>query len=128
MGGTSIDPTQNQDVSATSSYNIGEAAFLRLSDADQNIDYQVIDTAIVTVSNATSGDSETIQLTETGPDTGVFAGYVPLGSGAVVAGDCVLQGAAKSSIQVDYVDPQERKTRTLARRRPITSAKPRFCD
>ncbi len=107
IGGTTIDPTLAQDVSSTSSYNIGEAAFIRLVDSDQNLDYQVIDYAIVTVRSATSGDSETIQLTETGLNTGVFAGYVPLGSGAAVSGDCVLQGASNSAIDVDYVDPAD---------------------
>ena len=107
VGGTIIDPALVQDVSATSFYNIGEPAFVRLDDSDQNVDFQIVDTAVVTVSNPTSGDSEVIRLTETGPDTGVFAGYVPLATGATVVGDCVLQGAPQSSIQVDYTDPAD---------------------
>jgi hypothetical protein len=62
LGGTTIDPSVPQDVLPTTTYNIGEAAFIRLSDSDQNLDYQVIDTAVVTLTNSTSGDSETIQL------------------------------------------------------------------
>ena len=107
VGGITIDPTTAQEVNSTSSYNIGEAAFIRLEDSDQNLDYQVIDTAVVTVRSATSGDSETIQLSETGLNTGVFAGYVPLGSGAAVSGDCVLQGASSTAIVVDYADPAD---------------------
>jgi len=107
IGGVSIDPSQIQDVSATSFYNIGESAFIRLTDSDQNLDYQTIDYAVVTVGSDTSSDTETIQLTETGLDTGVFAGYIPLGSGAAVSGDCMLQGAPKTGITVDYVDPAD---------------------
>ncbi|MCP4302206.1 MAG: OmpA family protein [Gammaproteobacteria bacterium] len=105
VGGVTIDPSLVQDISATSSYNIGESAFIRLVDTDQNLDYQVIDNAVVTVNSASSGDSETIQLTETGFDTGVFTGYVTIGSGVAVAGDCILQGSPKTGITVDYIDP-----------------------
>ncbi|MGI9235724.1 MAG: OmpA family protein [Woeseiaceae bacterium] len=105
VGGTIIDPGLVHDISATSSYNIGESAFIRLVDTDQNLDYQVINTAVVTISSVSSGDNETVQLTETGPNTGVFTGYVPIGSGVAVAGDCILQGSPKTGISVDYTDP-----------------------
>jgi uncharacterized repeat protein (TIGR01451 family) len=107
LGGNTIDPAEAQDVIATSSFNIGESAFIRLIDADQNRDYQVVESAIVVVRSTTSGDTETIQLTETGLDTGVFAGHVPLGSGIAVSGDCVLQGASNTGIRVEYTDPAD---------------------
>lgn len=107
LGGDSIDPAQAREVTPTEFYNIGEFAFLRLSDSDQNIDYQVIDTAVVTVSNQQSGDTETLQLSETGLDTGVFAGYIRVVSGAAVTGDCLLQSAPKTTLQIAYVDPQD---------------------
>ena len=107
LGGETIDPTQMWDSNATGTYNIGEVAFIRLTDSDQNLDYQVIDYAVVTVSSTATGDSETIRLSETGPDTGIFTGYVPLGSGVANPGDCVLQGAQNTTITVDYVDPAD---------------------
>ncbi|MBT8100284.1 MAG: OmpA family protein [Gammaproteobacteria bacterium] len=107
IGGSTIDPTAVQDVSPTSAYNLGEAAFIRLADTDQNLDFQVIDYAVVTVENAASGDSEIIRLAETGPDTGVFAGYVPTSGGAAVSGDCVLQVQSNSTLTVDYADPAD---------------------
>ena len=105
VGGTTIDPTLAQDIRTTSAYNIGEAAFIRLVDSDQNLDYQVIDYVTVVVGNTLSGDTETIRLSETGLDTGVFSGYVPLGSGAPIPGDCFLRGPPTSGITVAYVDP-----------------------
>lgn len=107
VGGGSIEPAQVQDVSSTSAFNIGEAAFIRLEDTDQNVDYQVIDYAFVTVTAATTGDSETIRLSETGLDTGIFTGYIPIASGVANAGDCVLQGAPQSTVTVSYVDPAD---------------------
>ena len=107
LGGGTIDPTLSQDVSVTAAYNLGEAAFIRLDDLDQNLDYQVIDFAVVTVTNAQSGDSETIRLAETGLDTGIFAGYIPTVGGAAASGDCVLQAASNSTLVVDYVDPAD---------------------
>ncbi len=105
IGGTVIDPSAVQQVSTTASYNQGEPVFIRLEDADQNVDFQVVDYALVSVSNATTGDSETIRLTETGLNTGVFAGFVPTAGGAAQAGDCSLAVAAKSDVAVSYQDP-----------------------
>ncbi len=107
VGGTLIDPSLVQQINTSESYNLGEPIFLRLSDSDQNLDYQVIEYATVTVSNAVTGDAEVIRLTETGPDTGVFAGYVPSIGAAAIAGDCRLQAAANSDIRVAYTDPAD---------------------
>ena len=104
-GGGSIDPTLTQDVSATGNYNLGEPLFLRLTDTDQNVDAVVIDYPVVTVIHDTTADTETIQLTETGIDTGIFVGYVPSANAATVLGDCVLQGAMNTTVRVAYADP-----------------------
>ncbi len=107
LGGAVIDPTQVQASSATGAFNLGETIFIRLVDQDQNLDYQLIDTATVTVTSPSNGDSETIRLSETGYDTGVFAGFVPSGGAAALAGDCVLQGTSKSILHVAYTDPAD---------------------
>ena len=104
-GGGAINPAQTQEVSVTSSYNLGEPLFIRLSDSDQNLDYQVLDTAVVIVIHDVSGDTESIQLTETGVNTGIFAGYIPSTRAAAVSGDCVLQGTLNSTVRVTYTDP-----------------------
>ncbi|MDJ0749209.1 MAG: OmpA family protein [Woeseiaceae bacterium] len=107
LGGNVIDPALVQDASGATTMNIGETAFVRLVDTDQNLDFQATEYAVVTVSNLQTGDSETLQLTETGPDTGVFTGYIPLGGGVVTPGDCVLQGAPKTAINLSYTDPAD---------------------
>ena len=107
VGGIAIDPSTVQEISPSSFYNIGEPVFVRLADSDQNVDYQAIDTADVTLSNDTSGDRVTVRLSETGADTGIFAGFVPTAGGEVANGDCVLQAGANSILDVSYEDPAD---------------------
>lgn len=103
-GGITIDPALAQEVTAASAYNLGEPIFIRLEDSDKNLDYQVLDTVEVSVIHDASGDTETIRLTETGLDTGIFAGYVRSVGGPANPGDCVLQGAMNTTVRVSYTD------------------------
>jgi hypothetical protein len=64
-------------------YHAGEPIFIRLTDLDQNWDPAVAETVIVTLRDDKSGDEETLRLIETGPDTGVFTGYLQSASPAV---------------------------------------------
>src|SRR3954468_4146215 len=50
----------------------GDPVFIRVIDADQNLDRTVRDTILVTISDDLTGDAEVVQLTEDGPDSGVF--------------------------------------------------------
>ncbi len=118
IGGTEIDASEVQEVSATESYNQGEPIFLRLDDRDQNVDFQVVDTAEVTLSNALTGDEELVRLSETGVNTGVFAGYIGTAGGAGQSGDCVLQVAARSAVGASYLDPAD-PTDSAADSRPV---------
>jgi len=107
LGGVAIDPAIPQQVLDAGTFNLGEPVFIRLDDFDQNIDASVIDYAVVTVSHDTTGDTESIRLTETGLNTGIFTGYIPTAGGTGSSGDCVLQGASDSTIEVLYVDPAD---------------------
>ena len=105
VGGAVIDPTLPQQLNVSPVYNLGEPVFIRLDDGDQNLNFQVIDYATVTVTSPATGDVETIRLSETGLDTGIFAGFVPSVGAAASSGDCVLQAASNTDIRVDYSDP-----------------------
>ena len=50
---------------------------LRVTDADLNDDPLVNDTVTITVKNITTGEIETVLLTETGPNTGIFEASLP---------------------------------------------------
>ena len=107
IGGSVIDPTLQQEVDVASVYNLGEPMFVRLDDSDQNLDYQVLDTVVVSIIHDDSGDTEIIRLTETGLDTGIFAGYIPSARAAANPGDCILQGAISTDVRVIYTDPND---------------------
>ncbi len=106
FGGT-ITPSEAQQVDPAGAYNLGEPIFVRLDDADQNVDAAVVDYALVRVRHSVSGDTETIRLIETAADSGIFSGYVPSSRGSVASGDCVLQGSSNSAVEVSYSDPAD---------------------
>lgn len=105
IGGTPIDPATPQQLNVSPVYNAGEAVFVRLTDSDQNLDFRQAEYAVVVLRSTATGDSETLRLTETGEDTGVFAGYLSSSSAAANSGDCVLQAASNTDISVSYTDP-----------------------
>lgn len=105
--GDTVDPTQVQHVTTSNAYNLGEPIFVRLDDSDQNVDAAVIDSATVQLRHSVTGDTESIRLSETGPNTGVFAGYISTSRAAAASGDCVLQGTTDSAVQVSYTDPAD---------------------
>ncbi|MBI4826557.1 MAG: DUF11 domain-containing protein [Nitrospirae bacterium] len=86
-------------------YHIGEPFFLRLTDLDQNLDNLTRETVYITITVDDTGDSELIRLTETGPGTGIFAGYIPSANGAAgTLNDGVLTVTISSHITAHYTD------------------------
>ncbi|MDB5694258.1 MAG: hypothetical protein JWO81_3321, partial [Alphaproteobacteria bacterium] len=67
----------------------GEPLFFLLDYADGNIDPTRVDT-VTGIILSKSGDRETLTITETGPDTGKFAGYIQTVPGSSPPGDCRL--------------------------------------
>ena len=74
-----------------------------MTDLDQNLDPNVAETVITTVKSA-NGDSETLRLTETGPSTGVFIGYIQSTFGPVVVNDCRLSVTINTGVTATYTD------------------------
>ncbi len=125
IGGQALDPTQAVPMAATPMFHGGEPLFIHVTDHDRNRDAQVLDVVDVTVRSVATGDTETLRLTETGPNTGEFVGYVPSATGAAAPGDCTLQVALQSNVTVDYVDPLD-ATDAAARYRGARSCRPRL--
>ncbi|WP_151895381.1 hypothetical protein, partial [Patiriisocius marinistellae] len=65
----------------------GDILDISVTDIDLNVDPLVAETVDVTLLNDITGESEIITLTETGPDTGVFAGTVDTTYGTVAGTD-----------------------------------------
>ena len=90
-------------LASTSLYASGDPLFVRVTDFDQNMDSLVAETVVVTVSS-NGIDSELLRLTETGPSTGVFIGFVPSSSASVQSGNCVLNVGENNKLLATYTD------------------------
>ena len=77
-----IDLTVPVPLSTTTVFHQCEPIFVRLTAPDQNIDRNAADTALVTIADSATGAAEVLNLTETGPNTGVFTGYIQTSSQA----------------------------------------------
>ncbi len=64
----------------TSSYPQNGNVYVKVTNADLNTNFAVVETITVTVTNPTTGDQELITLTETGPSTGIFLNTTALPS------------------------------------------------
>src|SRR5208337_3580458 len=64
----------------------------------------VVEIIYVTVTDPGTGDIEIVSLTETGPNTGVFAGYLPTTSAAAVPYHGSLSVKDGDTLNVTYVD------------------------
>ena len=93
----------SHDLLAASNFNRNEPIFVQVTDNDNNINSAAVDTVSVTITGA-GGDSETIRLIETGVNTGVFVGYIPVNSGSVVANDGYLTTAVNETVTISYTD------------------------
>lgn len=102
-GGSAIDPMQPVSLSKASIVHGGEPLFVQVNDPDQDVDGTAIDTIDVRVRSA-NGDTETLRLAETAPNSGLFVGYIQTNAGAVVAGDCLLQVDRNSTVDSFYID------------------------
>jgi hypothetical protein len=101
--GAALDPSQPIPLASTATLHGGEAAFVRVLDADQNRDPAAVDYLNVRLSTP-GGDAELLRISETGPNTGIFVGYIQTRAAAITAGNCVLEVERNAPIDTRYVD------------------------
>ena len=77
---TPIDMSGPVPLISASVYHQGEPVFLRVSDQDQNLYPGLVETIWVLVTVPGTAESELLLLTETGSNSGVFAGYIQSGN------------------------------------------------
>jgi uncharacterized repeat protein (TIGR01451 family) len=88
-------------------YHQSEPIFLRVGDLDQNLYPAVAETIWVILNVPDTGDAELLLLTETGPDTGIFMGYIQsgnLGAGSVDDFNGLLDVLEGGQIEARYTD------------------------
>ncbi len=103
FSGSPIDLTGPVPLVADGAYHAGEPVFVRVEDADQNLDSTVAETVDILLTTD-GGDRETLRVAETGPDTGVFVGAIMSATPPPVHGDCRISVAVGESMRADYVD------------------------
>ncbi|MBE9536344.1 MAG: OmpA family protein [Proteobacteria bacterium] len=89
---------------SASAYHQGEALFLKLTDLDQNLDFALAETVLVSLAVQGEIEAEAIRLTETGPNTGIFTGYIQSAFFPVVPADGLLNVKDESQILAAYTD------------------------
>jgi uncharacterized repeat protein (TIGR01451 family) len=81
-------------------------ATVEVDDDDQNLSAVTVETVTAQVQNPNSGDYETVMLTETGVDTGIFRGNLPASTtGGQTPNDGTLYARLGDTIEASYTDP-----------------------
>lgn len=81
----------------------GQTLYVKVTDGDRNTSSATIQTVTVVVTTQ-GGDSETVILTETSGNSGVFTGSIMTAGGAPIPADTMLQVAPIETVTVTYVD------------------------
>jgi uncharacterized repeat protein (TIGR01451 family) len=87
---------------ASNTFSGRDVAIVALTDFDQNRDPLLVEK--VTVEVISGNDKETLQLSESGPSTGYFVGYVQLTRQSSSQGDCRLGVGLNETIRARYTD------------------------
>ncbi len=104
LSGAPINLAAPVDLATSGPFHRGEVVFVRISDPDQNRNAATAETLLVTLRSLSTGDQEVLRLAETGPNTGLFVGYLMSAAPPPLAGDCRLSVSLGEQIRVDYVD------------------------
>lgn len=102
---TGVEPTEGAvmfDIISTTMYS-GDTINIRVEDADQNYMTGTVQSVSVTVTTP-GGDSITLDLIETGANTGIFTGSIPSSSAAIDDTDQIAQVSPVEIITVTYSD------------------------
>ncbi len=107
LSGAPINLASPVDLLAGGAYHQGEALFVRVVDADQNLNALAVESVLVALFSQTTGDAEVVRVAETGANTGEFVGYLMSGAPPPVSGDCRLSVVAGETILASYSDPAD---------------------
>ncbi|MDX1449860.1 MAG: hypothetical protein R3246_12445, partial [Acidimicrobiia bacterium] len=86
-------------------YRLNETATLTVTDADENTDASSAETISVTFFSDTDGTGISVDLTETGVDTGVFEGTATFNTVGSIDLSDILQVSAGDSVTLRYAEP-----------------------
>jgi uncharacterized repeat protein (TIGR01451 family) len=102
--GTSISLSGPVPLEPAANFSQGDPVFILVTDPDGNTDPAVADTLRADIEDPATTLVETVLLTETGPDTGAFSGYVLSGALSETANDGQLFGYPGAQFTSRYND------------------------
>ena len=76
VGNTTLAVGSALPLAHATTYASGEPVFIKVTDYDRNQNPSQLDTLSIVIRTLEGGEFENLVLTETGPNTGVFVGYV----------------------------------------------------
>jgi hypothetical protein len=111
IGSDSALRLTNASWADVTTYEEGDTVYIEVTDTDENENAAAKDALTVTVRDQGSTDVETVTLTETGNDTGIFRGSIATLGRAEQAGDPpalnVIAGPSGNTITARYADADE---------------------
>lgn len=94
------------------SFTLGQPVFVKVTDSDLNTQKTVAETTTITITNA-AGESESILISETGLDTGIFTGQLAsLESSASIVNNSLLETASGTIVTATYIDAKDAEGKT----------------
>ncbi|HTG01811.1 MAG TPA: OmpA family protein [Nitrospirota bacterium] len=111
-GSTALNLSNPIPLAPASQYHAGEPVFIRVTDLDQNNDPALAETIIITITDNKTGDVEMLRLTETGPNTGVFLGYIQTSGQTGANFNGILNVVEDSRLSTTYTDVINHDTTT----------------
>ncbi len=90
---------------STNQYRKGNPIFIRVTDPDQNVDSLNAENVFVNIISDSHSDSEVLRLSETGPNMGIFVGYISATTELLAtSNNGVLAMDNQSEIVISYTD------------------------
>ncbi|NNE44097.1 MAG: DUF11 domain-containing protein, partial [Gemmatimonadetes bacterium] len=107
--GSSLDLSSPLPLVPTTVFRRGEPVFVRLTDPDQNLDSQVLESVFVTLVADAPDEQELLRLSETDIASGVFTGYVPIDAAPTTRAlfDGSLSVVVNTQLTARYVDVED---------------------
>lgn len=107
LNGSSITLPVPQPIVLASQYTTNEPVVIEVTDLDQNLDPNELDTIEVTINVPGTNDTEILLLTETSINSGVFRGLIITSTGNTNIQDGSLTIADGVEINVNYRDEED---------------------
>ena len=105
--GSTIDLPDQQPIIIADQYTVSDPIVIEVTDLDQNLDSETLETIIVTVNIPGTNDTEILLLTETSADSGIFRGIIMTTTDSTKVQDGILTIADGVTISVSYLDDED---------------------